>query len=228
MSDLISTLTSDLQNVFPDATTARCERALNLAHADLVSRLPECARVAASINLVANTPTYDLAAGTTEVRVVYYQTATNVAVRLTLVHVQQLDHEFEVGGVPWQFQVSGTPTKYYIASGITSGQQSDIIIGLYPTPDTTTALGFPILKLGTTEIRTLASTDTIPEGLADGSNFYINRACYHLARELRTLEEAGGYMTLSQESLERCVTMFMLVPREADPRETLPTKRPRG
>jgi hypothetical protein len=214
MADLISVLTSDLKEIFPDATTARCERALNLAHADLVARLPELARKTTSTNLTSGTPGYDLAAGTVEVLDAFYQTAVNTAVRLIPMHRDAANREeVDTSGTPFPFAASGTPQKYWVGSNLASANQADLQITLYPTPNTTTSAGYPVLICHLTSIQTMASTDTIPEGLAAGSNYYRHRAAMYLAQELRDGGEVQMYASLSASDMEACVSGYLNIVR---------------
>ena len=116
---------------------------------------------------------------------------------------------------------------WHVGSEMGTGNQSDLKITVYPKPDTATGATYPYLLAYIAKVMTLASTDTIPEGLATGDNYYITRASAYIAGELRGPNEMAAEMQLSQASMDNCVVQYNLLSREVDPRENFPSPRPK-
>lgn len=230
MATLISVLTDDLKNIYPDATTARCERALNRAHSDLIARCPEVARTSVILTpLSVGIGAYDLPAETCEVLDLFYVPGSGASTRLSYYHREAMNKEVvDINGIPWITAGNGTPQFWHVGSEMGTGNQSDLKITVYPKPDTATGVTYPYLLAYISKVMTLTNTDTIPEGLADGDNYYITRASAYLAGELRTTGEMAAQLQISQIALANAVTQYNLVSRETDPRENFVSPRPKN
>jgi hypothetical protein len=185
MADTVATLTTDLKRIFQDATTAACERAINMAHREIVTLMPDIARTTTSVNLTSGTSSYDLNVEIGEVLSVVYQTAANTAIPLMQTTRRQLENE-QPGTTAWAQMTSGTPDRFFL-EGSASTDSAQLKIVLYPTPNTTTSAGYPVLSVTHSVMATLdsAGSDTIPEGGPALAMFYKFRAAQHLAEELQ-------------------------------------------
>ena len=120
-------------------------------------------------NLVNGTREYELTYNPILIKdiVVYYITSATAATRLTPVSVDWMDM---YGQSDWRTTTDvGTPNKFYIdyptSAALTT--EGKIVIGLDPIPDTTTATGYPIIRIYGVEYEEPSATSDIPSGIPD-------------------------------------------------------------
>lgn len=223
MADTLSTLTTDLKRVFQDAFTSACERALNLAHRDLISVAPDVARNETTISVASGTHSYDLPSDIGEVLDAVWRTGSAAGQRLKFTTRQQLGNDLS-GDNYWAYKAAGTPEYYALEGNVSGGVTSQFKLILHPTPSVSTTAGFPAVVVVHSEAKTLANSDTIPEGATAASRFYRERAAMYLAQELRP-DRVAEFKALSDEALQLSLRQWGLNSAEATPKDAYPRKR---
>lgn len=159
-----------------------------------------------TINLTAGTSSYSMPADCARVYELRYRTSSTRSnfTRLIATEREELDELHN----HWRGTNNGKPQYYYILGGL---------LYLYPTPDTSTSAGYPILEIDYSAITTLASGTDLPSSLFT-YRAYVEGLKSRLA--LREEDERyGEYMRMY--TMERKRLAEQLFSRAADYRQKI-------
>ena len=154
---LVSDIVSDVQNHFPEATSAQIVAILNKIHARLCQQFRLVVGRETLSAFVAGTGEYSLPANVAEIyQATWYDSSSSFMV-LQPTTVQTLDTRQQ----GWRSMPSGYPLQYYV-DGVLSVGGTQGTLGLYPAPSVSTSGGYPSLVLDVAYYQTLSSGSTMP------------------------------------------------------------------
>lgn len=220
MADTVSTLVSKVQERFPDLVTATAIDYVNRAHRMVCAGIPKLARHKTDLSLTAGVTSYNLPADVVEVLVALYVSGPGSATCL----LRTTQDELAERTPDWEFQTSATPQKFYVYGDNSALRQSELKLGLYPTPAASTSGTYPFVRCYVTEVKTLQSTDSLPEGLAS-YDVYLEGACYYAAQALRGPAVAQAYEARFVELLAICRDRWMRMQPQTPANRTYPLRR---
>lgn len=153
------------QQKYPQLSTARAIVFANVIHNRLLTRL-NLRGTTKSINMTSGTKDYALGAETSRIFTAFYRTSATVVSQLTPTSQEKLD----LDDPDWRERTeTGSPTHYMvrpIKNG--SGTGDALMVTLYPTPDTTTSGGYPLVEMWITDSTAFTATsDDLPGSLID-------------------------------------------------------------
>jgi len=206
MAYTVNQTVTDIQEHYPDCTTAKAIRLINKA-VSLVLQDVDGYSNTESINLTAATHTYALANQYARVLDVSYLASATSAKSLIPWSADEMDQEMR--GLRAYDPSSGTPTKYFIEPSSTTAATHPVTlrVRLYPVPDTTTSAGYPVLKVtGSTYVALTAGGD-LPNWILD-QEWIIQEACWRLASEAQKWQEMNERKAVAKEMRERHARML--------------------
>jgi len=158
-SELYSSVVTTCQLSYPDCSAAQTLTNLNLIVRQLCRTMP-LYRTSAQINLVSGTQEYTLADTIGQIQQVFREDSATARTELDYASIDELNQEDPT----WRYRDDSTPTRYYITQVAAASAAGVLKIGFDPTPDTTTATGYPIITVFYTEIPSsdFLSSDNTP------------------------------------------------------------------
>lgn len=202
MAETAQNIINLARNTFPDMTTAKGVFYMNNIQKRLVHELG-IRLTSKTISLTSGTREYTLGGTVATIEAVNYSTSATAWVNLTPTSTSELD----IKQAGWEVDpATGTPYSFYIRP-VLSGTTTDAFkIGFYPTPDTTTATGYPIVRIDYADNQdfTVAgvASETIPESVMEPLVYVQGLRWLHCV-DTRP-GEAEIYYAAFAESLERC------------------------
>lgn len=151
---------------------------VNEEHQFLLSQLP----------LITATEDLSLTAGTQEyainedcIRIVAAEYLTSATDRRALVatDIDYLNSE----QANWRRRNQGTPARFYLYRSATAN-----VVGLDPKPGTTTASGYPIVRLHQTRVETLSAGSSLPKSILT-KDIYVYGSMLRFAMDNRTYQD---------------------------------------
>lgn len=179
----VNQVIAKFRRALPGIDETRAQQIFNDAHRIILART-RLREVTIQVSLTNGTREYDL----TETALLilaaeYRQTATSYRA-LSEISVDALD-ENHAG---WRSNtITGTPLRYYIIHHNNSNT-AKMQVGFYPTPNTTTATGYPIVDIHAIREATLANTDAVPPQLLSDA-VYVSVMCEQACREIESFRD---------------------------------------
>ena len=202
MALTINALIAQVQRRFPDAQTPNLLSNANSIHRQILSRIPELRRDTVTLSLVAGQQEYDIAETVYQVNSASYKTgaSTTSVVSLMATSVEELDSTSRT----WRSDANGPPLQYYLSSNQSTVNSE--VIGFYPTPDTTTTGGYPLVLMATSNLQPsdLGLTDTCLVTLAS-SQVYVEGVSWLAAIEIRP-QMVNAYQSAFESEMDRELT----------------------
>lgn len=189
MAITVAAVEASVQLDFPDVPTADVLTALNEEHYKLCHLYPLYTSTETFSSLVSGTGEYNFATLPASVRhAIYKPTATAsgwITLRATSIDALNSDNP------TWRQSTASQPTHYY-----TTTDGTNVKLGLYPAPNTTSSGGYPAVIVYTWLATVL--TTNMPVSI-DAYDCYKYGACYRLALQ-KNDPRAAMYKGLYEEA----------------------------
>lgn len=183
MAVTVATCISRLQREFDDISQAIAEEYLSLADREILGRLP-LREDTEDISLTSGTATYAFSAETViRIRSAEYLKSATVTNRKTLIATSIA--ELDLTNESWRATQNQEPTHYYL----TSTSAGAMRLGLWPTPNTTTSGGYPLVRCYIHRSASLASGGSLP-AIIRKPDMYVWCAGWLYAEDYRPFEKA--------------------------------------
>lgn len=179
---------------FPDAAAGDVYlEYVNDEHQFLLSQLP---LITATEDLSLTSGTQEYAINENCIRVCAAEYLTSATDRRSLVAT---DIDYLNSEEPnWRRRNAGTPTRFYMYR-----DADENVIGLDPKPGTTTASGYPIVRLHQTRVETLTSLSSLPKSILT-KDVYVYGAQLRFAMDNRQYaDEIPTLKALYEEALAK-------------------------
>lgn len=196
----LASVVNQVRQTFPELSQSRIIGYANTIHARICMYL-DIRHQEVDINMTDGTADYDLPDELARIYAVTYRTSATSVTHLEATTMEKMDYD-----VPdWRTtSQEGTPSKFLIRSKADgSGTGDTLVITLYPTPDTTTASGYPHVSVWLTESKEFsATTDNLPVSLID-ERVYVS-GIKMLYAEDNALDTTAFFTELYLADLARC------------------------
>lgn len=171
---------TQVKTVFPDLTTAKALEFCNQINRELNIGLPNRYKVE-TVNLTSGTRSYDMPSGVVRIEKAVYKQSANVRYEVDIVTRERLD---EMDGL-WDYQSSTSrPTMLCVDEvNVAASNGAKLQVTLYPTPNTTTSAGYPILELRVATTSDVATGNDILSATVSG-DLYKAGICYFHSRDM--------------------------------------------
>lgn len=192
MAYTVTQVVTAVRQVFPDIADADIVDKINEANQVITQKTKIYPETTVDINLVAGTREYVLSATIQKVWAAAYVTSAGESGYQPLIETSQ--DELDIDNRTWRAQQNGVPYRYYELGGY---------VGLYPTPNTTTSGGYPILRLFVNTQTTLTSISSLPSQVPtlEPWKWY---ACKEIALE-KYPDRVGLYDKMWRDSMQDLV-----------------------
>lgn len=196
----------DVQQARPDQTDANVLLKLNAAWGDFLQEC-EADTDTESISLTSGTRFYTPANRYAQVLACTYQTSATAAKSLIETTPDEIDMWY--AGKRAVENASGAPTHYALESQYTSAGTLPTLLKLwlYPTPDTSTSAGYPIVKLTGTTYVAFTSSDSFPTWLFN-TEFLRLEVLAMFEGDDGDLASAQGWRSMATNLRSRMVRMY--------------------
>jgi hypothetical protein len=177
MASTVDQVVAKFRRGYPDCGATRAGELFADAHREIITRL-RLRETIVTINLTDGTPEYDL--GDSSLLVMgadYFRSATDY----TPLNPTSVDHQ-DYDNPSWRGSLDeGDPLRYYLRN-VPSTDTSKQVIGFLPIPDTTTATGYPIVKVYCQVEAAITGAETVPPQLLS-DDIYTMTMNHKYARE---------------------------------------------
>jgi hypothetical protein len=178
----VNQVVAQVRRRLPDAEATDLVDKVNQIHRQILSEIPEARRTSLDISVTAGTQEYAIANEFFQVESAYWVTAASGEMnQLAPASVEGLN----VNTPKWRTQATGLPKQVYLSAAIISTVQTEVL-GLYPAPNVTTAMGYPVVRAFGSMLQTgdlIGGDSTLPT--LHSSQVYVEGASYLCALEVR-------------------------------------------
>lgn len=180
MAITVATVISEVQAVFPEATSAEIVTHVNTVDRDLGAQI-KLRREMVDVSLTASDDEYVISETIIRVWAAHYVESST---RSNQYPLQEISRD-ELNNFKSNFRLSpdNKPRFYYLDVD----SAGDIVVGLYPIPPTTTSGGYPKVVLETTKWATLNSGSSLPAKIKN-IRAYKAGVCFYYAQATRKRE----------------------------------------
>jgi hypothetical protein len=189
---------------YSDCTEQTMVALLNEACVEIFSAIPYRRKIT-SIDLVQDTQTYALAATDSDIAKIWSVRYVRSADKDDFVELQPTStDELDAERRAWRGEAKGTPGRYWIGGDETLGG----VVGLFPKPDKTTDLGYPVLEIDASTIPTFttAGNETLPD-IPFVLDALVDLMCFKRAKDAK-VGDAAAWKTLSEDSMRTLAEVF--------------------
>lgn len=171
MSETVANVIASLRRRIPTITPDDALEYINRVHEDLSAMLP-LRQDTEDVSLTDGTREYSLDEDIVQIWDAEYRTSATEGHQMKQTSVPDL----VLDRAAWRLAVDGKPFEYYIW-GNTTGK----VVGFFPTPETTTTSGYPIVRLYVSRRNTLTLSDSLPQTILNKQVYVEGAAWYYCA-----------------------------------------------
>lgn len=189
MAETYTTLAARLNRTFPECDSTVALRLFNQVLRALCQDLP-LYRNTSTVSLTADTQTYSLSDAIVQIEQCFYEESADNRVILDPTSIDELNQDDRL----WRYVDSSTPRAYFLVQDTASTTQGGMLLGLYPTPDTSTSGTYPRLRLYTIvrPSSDVTGSDQSPD-ILERPDVLVWGAAYLYLEEMSEFEEAQRY-----------------------------------
>lgn len=190
---------SQAQQTFPELSSTRAIQFADMIH-QRVCRFLDIGTHLEEINLTSGTAAYDLPLTIGRIHAVIYRLSDT---QWTILKPSSWEYEDRFNE-DWRVtSTTGEPARYLVTTAQGSDPTDKLQVTLVPTPDTTTASGYPKLQIWMSGETTLDNaSDVLPGSLLD-AGCYVN-GIRMLYAEAQALPVYGHFYEAYNRDLARC------------------------